>query len=191
MALSAGYVQKYWSYDFDGVKEKVDVFGEDKFTHGIQVGIRVDPQFGYGFGINTGLYYEYYFDKSQDFYDSDIDYYLRSEEHSLYMPVHFKYSMNFSRWFQLALYGGVGLDCGLKGMIYARSYGETIYSQSLYDDDLDMKRFNASLEYGAAIRIRRVQFNFTMSNGLVNMAGGDGYKVKQGKTMNITMSVYL
>ena len=190
VGLSVGYVQKQWVYDFDGSKEKVNVFGDGKYTNGIQVGIRIDPQFGYGFGINTGLYYEYYFDKSEDMYEDGIDYYYRSEEHSLYLPIHLKYSLNFSKWFQLALYGGIGLDCGVSGNIYLRSDGETLDTQNLYDDELDMKRFNASLEYGASIRVSRFQLNFTMSKGLVNMSGSDEYKVKQNKMMNLALSVY-
>ena len=168
----------------------MNVFGDGKYTNGIQVGIRIDPQFGYGFGINTGLYYEYYFDKSEDMYEDGIDYYYRSEEHSLYLPIHLKYSLNFSKWFQLALYGGIGLDCGVSGNIYLRSDGETLDTQNLYDDELDMKRFNASLEYGASIRVSRFQLNFTMSKGLVNMSGSDEYKVKQNKMMNFALSVY-
>lgn len=189
-SLSAGYVQKQWAYDFGDTKEKYDVFGEDKYTNGIQFGIRIDPQFGYGFGINTGLFYEYYFDKSEDMYEDGIEYYYRAEEHSLYLPVHLKYSLNFSKWFQLAFYGGVGLDCGLSGKIYLRCDGETLDTQSLYDDELDIKRFNASLEYGAAIRVNRCQLNFTMSKGLVNMSCSDEYKVKQNKLANISLSVY-
>lgn len=189
VGLSAGYVQKQWTYNVDGAKEKVDVFGEDKYTNGIQFGIRIDPQFGYGFGINTGLYYEFYFDKSGNIHESGIDYNYKSEEHGLYLPVHLKYSLNFSRWFQLAFYGGVGLDYGVSGKIYLRSEGETLESQSLYDDGLDMQRFNASFEYGLAIRINRFQLNYTISNGLVNMSDSDEYKVKQNKLMNISASV--
>lgn len=189
-SLSAGYIQKQWTYDFGGVKEKYDVFGEDKYTNGIQFGIRTDPQFGYGFGINTGLFYEYFFDKSEELYEDGLEYYYKSEEHSLYLPVHLKYSLNFSKWFQLAFYGGVGLDYGLSGKIYLRSDGETLDTQNLYDDELDMKRFNASLEYGAAIRIDRIQLNFTTSQGLIDMSGNDEYKVKQNKLMTISASVY-
>lgn len=190
VSLSAGYVQKQWTYDFGDTKEKYDVFGEDKYTNGIQFGIRIDPQFGYGFGINTGLFYEYYFDKSEDMYEDGIEYYYRSEEHSLYLPIHLKYSLNFSKWFQLALYGGLGLDCGINGNIYLGSDGETLDNQSLYNDEFDMKRFNASLEYGAAIRINRFQINFTTSKGFVNMSGDNTYKVKQNKLINISASVH-
>lgn len=190
VGLSVGYVQKQWVYDFDGSKEKVNVFGDGQYTNGIQAGIRIDPQFGYGFGINTGLYYEYYFDKSEDMYEDGINYYYRSEEHSLYLPIHLKYSLNFSKWFQIALYGGLGLDCGINGNIYLRSDGETLDTQSLYNDEFDMKRFNASLEYGAAIRINRFQINFTTSKGFVNMSGDNTYKVKQNKLINISASVH-
>ena len=191
VGFSIGYVQKQWCYDFDGTKEKINVFGDGKYTNGIQVGLRVDPQFKYGFGINTGLYYEYYFDKSKDMYEEGIEYHYRSEEHSLYLPVHLKYSLNFSKWFQLAFYAGIGLDCGVSGQMYLRSDGETLNSQTLYDDALDMKRFNASLEYGAAIRTSRFQLGFTMSKGLINMSGYDDYEVKQDKPINISLSVYI
>lgn len=190
VALSMGYVQKQWVYDLGDTKEKVDVFGEDKYTNGVQFGIRIDPQFKYGFGINTGLYYEYYFDKSQDRNEEGIDYYCRAEEHSLYMPIHLKYSLNFSKWFQLAFYGGVGLDYGISGEIYARSNGETLNSRTQYDAEFDMERFNASIEYGAAIRVNRFQMNVSMSKGLINMSGSDEYKVKQDKLINVGMSIY-
>ena len=44
-----------------------------------------------------------------------------------------------------------------------------------------MERFNASLEYGAAIRMNRFQMNFSISKGLIDMSGSDEYKVKQDK----------
>ena len=187
--FSVGYVQKQWIYDWGNKKEKLDVFGEDKYTNGIQAGIRIDPQFGYGLGMNTGLYYEFYFDKSEDMNEDGIEYHYRSEEHSLYLPVHLKYALNFSKWFQLALYGGIGLDYGVSGKIYLRSDDETGDTRSLYDNELDIKRFNASLEYGAAVKINRIQLNFTTSKGFVNMSGSEEYQVKQNKMRNIALSV--
>ncbi len=191
IGYSLGYVQKKWVYHSSDYIEKVNVFGEDSPTNGIQVGIRVDPQFGYGFGINTGIFYEYYFSKSEDIYTDELSYHFTAEEHCLYMPIHFKYSLNFSKWFQLALYGGVGLDYGLKGRIYMRYNGETLTSLNMYDDDLDMKRFNTSLEYGAAMRINHFQINFTISKGLINMSGSDDYKVKLDKLFCISATYCL
>lgn len=187
IGLTAGYVQKQWVYDTDGHKEKVDVFGDSKYTNGIQFGIRFDPQFKYGFGINTGLFYEYYFDKL-DLEEYDYQYHYTSSEHCLYMPLHIKYSLNFSEWFQLAFYGGIGLDYGLSGTINIKSDESDYDPINIYDEDLDMKRFNTSLEYGASIRVKNVQLDFSMSKGLINMSDNDDYKVKQNKLMNISVS---
>lgn len=190
VGLSAGYVQKQWVYDYGEHTEKIDIFGEDKFTNGIQCGLRIDPQLGYGFGIGTGLFYEYYFDKSENMQEDGMDYYFKTKEHSLHLPIHLKYSLNFSKWFQLAFYGGVGLDYGLSGKIYVYQDGESYESFSMYDDEFDMKRFNTSLEYGASLRINNVQFNYTISKGLIDMSGNDEYKVKQNKPCSVSMSIY-
>jgi len=190
VGLSAGYVQKQWVYDYGEHTEKIDIFGEDKFTNGIQCGLRIDPQLGYGFGIGTGLFYEYYFDKSENMQEDGMDYYFRTKEHSLHLPIHLKYSLNFSKWFQLAFYGGVGLDYGLSGKIYVYQDGESYESFGMYDDEFDMKRFNTSLEYGASLRINNVQFNYTISKGLIDMSGNDEYKVKQNKPCTVSMSIY-
>lgn len=189
VGLSVGYVQKQWVYDYGDSKEKVDMFGENKFTNGIQAGLRIDPQFGYGFGINTGLFYEFYFDKSEDLSDDGYGYHYTSEEHSLYLPIHLKYSLNFSEWFQLSFYGGIGLDYGLSGKIHYRGDDDYNESFNMYEEDLDIKRFNTSLEYGASVRIKNIQLDLTMASGLINMSDNEGYEVKQNKLMNISASI--
>ena len=202
VGLSVGYVRKQWVYDTGNEKIKGDMLGDDGYTDGIQAGLRVDCQFGYGFGINSGLFYEYYHDKSLMEEHEDFNYYLKAGEHSLYLPVHFKYNLNFSRWFQLGFYGGIGFDYGLSGKysVYSNedlidedgneySKGEDIVNGSIYDDEFDFKRFNASLEYGASIRIRRLQINFTMARGLVNMSKSKEYTVKQNKAMSVSATL--
>lgn len=202
VGLSVGYVRKQWVYDIGNEKIKGDMLGDDGYTDGIQAGLRVDCQFGYGFGMNSGLFYEYYHDKSLMEDHEDFNYYLKAREHSLYMPVHFKYNLNFSRWFQLGFYGGIGFDYGLSGKysVYSNedlidedgneySKGEDIVNGSIYDDEFDFKRFNASLEYGASIRIRRLQINFTMARGLINMSKSKEYTVKQNKAMSISATL--
>lgn len=47
----------------------------------------------------------------------------------------------------------------------------------------------ASLEYGASIRIRRLQINFTMTRGLINMSKSKEYTVKQNKAMSISATL--
>lgn len=188
--ISFGYVEKEWKYSYDDYSENVNVFGEPGSTKGIQIGIRANPQFGYGFGLSTGLYYEYYFGKSLDTYSvDDIDYRFHIKEHCLYFPFHFKYNMNFSSWFQLSFYGGIGLDLGLKGKISAKSGKETLSSFSMYDKDLDMKRFNTSLEYGASVRFKYFQFDLSVGKGLINMSGNKDYTVKQNKILSLCLTI--
>lgn len=186
--LSVGYVQKSWVYEDENGSQNIGMFDDDKYVHGVQAGIRIDPQFNYGLGINTGLFYEYYTSKSDEQTDEYGTYHYRLEEHGLYMPIDFKFTMNFSEWFQLSLYGGIGLDYGVKGKIYGRADGETFGDEDLYGSDSDVKRFNASLEYGGAIRIKRLQLNFTLAKGLIKKTG-EGYTVKQNKPFAITATV--
>lgn len=178
---SIGYVRKEWRYSAPGHKEGVNVLGYDKYTRGLQFGLRIDPHLGYGCALNTGIFYEYYHDKSDDMEIDGNKCHYTASEHSLYFPFHFKYSLNFSKWFQLAFYGGIGLDWGLKGKIYLKENGKTIDSFKMYDDELDRKSFNTSLEYGGSLRINHFQLDFTMSKGLRNMSGSDEYKVKMNK----------
>lgn len=189
MGLSIGYVRKEWVYDYGDAREKLDIFWEDQYTNGIQAGLRVDCQFGYGLGLDSGLYYEYYSDKGNRLVEDDIEYYYRMKEHALYLPLHFKYNLNFSRWFQLGLYAGLGFDYGVSGKYLLYCGSEELDSFSIYDKENDLKRFNASFEYGASVRMRRLQINFTMARGLVNMSGHDDYTVKQNKTMSLSASL--
>ncbi|MDE6223237.1 MAG: hypothetical protein K2M49_06050 [Muribaculaceae bacterium] len=187
--FSFGYVQKQWIFEYDGEKEKVGFFDDKNYVPGIQLGLRITPQFGYGFAMHFGLYYEYYFSKSTHLYDEYGEYWLKLDEHSLYVPFHLKYDFNFSKWFQLSVYGGIGLDCGLSGEVSICDDEGSYDSESIYSPEFNQKRFNASYEYGAAMRINHVQFDFVMSRGFVNMSADDAYKVYQNKQFNINISL--
>lgn len=187
-AFSMGYVQKQWVIDYGEQKEKMGVFDDDKAVNGIQVGFIVDPQFGYGLGINTGIFYEYYFSKSDEIDEGYGPYRYKFHEHSLYLPLHFKYSMNFSEWFQLSLYGGLGLDCGLVGKLSIHGDNYESDSESVYSKENEWKRFNYSLEYGASIRVKNVQFNFTKAIGLSNWSISEDYTLKQNKNLSLSVA---
>lgn len=186
--LSIGFVQKQWVVDYGDEKEKMGVFNDDKVVNGIQAGFIVDPQFCYGFGINTGLFYEYYFAKSDEIDEGYGPYRYKFQEHSLYLPLHFKYSMNFSEWFQLSLYGGLGLDYGLVGKLSIHGDNYEPDSESVYSEENEWKRFNYSLEYGASIRIKNIQCNFTKAIGLSNWANYDNYTLKQNKNLSLSVA---
>lgn len=201
IGLSIGYVQKQWVYkprkeyltEYGDITEKYGFYGDDnesKVAQGLQAGIRIEPQFGYGFGLNTGIFYEFYTDKSNDYYDNDgYEYYMTWQEHSLYVPLHLEFRANFSDAFQLFIYGGASIDYGISSKYYGHFYYDDYETEpeDAYGDD--MNRFNASWEVGAGIRIKGVQLQWQMSRGLIDMAGKNAeYTVKQNKPMAITLS---
>lgn len=186
--VSVGYIQKQWTIEENGEKEKCGLFDDDKYLQGIQAGFRIDPQFGGGLGINTGLFYEYCWAKSDDMNNSYGTYHYTYEEHGLYLPLHLKFTMNFNKWFQLSLYGGAGFNYVLSGNAYLRSDGDTYDSENVFSEEEDWKKFNMMLEYGISIRIKAVQIDFTQSHGLNNWSDTDGVKMKQGRPLSISVT---
>ena len=196
--ISAGYVSKDWIYTYaDGSTAKASVFDE-KTLHGLQAGIRWEPVLKYGFAFDTGLYYEYYNDKSDLLSDVDdmgaYNYYMIFQEHNIHFPVHVEYRLNFSRNFQMFAYAGASLDYALYGRFdcYEDGYDQPYYTvdEGVYTDDVmtDTRRFNASLSFGAGFRIYSWQINAGHRMGLVNMSSSSEYVVKQNNPLNITVS---
>lgn len=129
--ISLGYVNKsvarsFGYNDYDDIK-----------MDGIQIGLRFEPLFKYGFGLNTGLFYEYYaLNLFDDKYDTDDDY----KEHLISIPLHLEYRFNLSKYFNIFAYGGASMDVITNG----------------YFDDYS---FQTSLDYGGGIRIDHFQVN--------------------------------
>lgn len=203
VGLSVGYVQKQWVYSarpefiekYGDVVEKYGIFlddGHSSFNHGIQAGIRIEPLLKYGFGFDTGIYYEYYYEKSHTITDEDGPNQAVWNNHCVNVPLHLEYRLNFSNNFQIFVYGGASLDFDLSStMKYIDIASEWVTDPyDLYDEeDNDLKRVNASWEAGAGIRINGIQIQGQMSMGLVDMASpGAEYKVFQSKPMGISIS---
>lgn len=190
-SFSLGYVQKQWEYSDDqGNVEKYGIFSDadDEYVNGIQVGFRYEPQFGHGFGLNTGLFYEYYW------YNADAYNGIRCEweEHSLYLPVDFEFHLNFHEYFQLFAFGGISADCGLYSKIdyVDDAYDDVLETEEdIYNNENELNRFNFSYEYGGGIRIKNFQLQYSVTKGLIDMAvKGSDYKVKQNRPMMLSVS---
>ncbi len=185
-----GYIQKQWTSKYDdNSTEEYGLFDDDKYYNGIQAGFRIDPQFGAGFGINSGLFYEYCWGKSDKIYDEAGSFHITYEEHGLYLPLDLKFTMNFSRWFQLSFYGGVGLNYVLSGKAYARDGGKTWGTTDTFKEEDNWSRFNAMLEYGASLRINAIQFDVTMAKGLNDWSDTKGTKITQGRPLCVSATI--
>lgn len=196
IGFSIGYVQKQWTSKVDGKRERYGMWEDSKFISGVQAGIRIEPVASFGLGLNTGLFYEYYYTQSKDMYYSDASGSYRGviQEHALYLPVHLEYRLRITDDFHAFIYGGAGLDYGISAGVEMKDTNDdyVVYENgTLYesDDVENWKRFNASLEYGLGLSYKNVQLNVTRSHGLINMAKDSDNSVKQDKPLMVSLSV--
>lgn len=185
--ISVGYVQKQWVAKADGETTKMGYWDDTKYMSGIQAGFRFEPLFKYGFGIDTGLYYEYYYSKSKTISYEGNEFEPSINEHSLYLPIHLEYRLNFSSKFQLFFYGGVGLDYVLSAKLKTNRDDLTYDEDDAYENS-NLRKFNTSLEYGGGIRVYGVQLNFTLTNGLMNIYKESDANIKQQKNLMCSLS---
>lgn len=140
----------YKSYNCFNCPKTNDVFGlsvgylqnNKKYFEGYQIGLRIEPLFKYGFGLNTGLNFEAY--KAPN----DVEFSL----YSINLPIHLQYRFNFSKWFNVFAYGGTGIH-----FVFSSEYEESVTP------------IVAALEYGAGIRVNRIQFTAGISEFYMNL----------------------
>lgn len=135
-----------WGFTLGHINKAVEFNQGDYYSgyneiDGIQLGIRFEPLFKYGFGLNMGLNYEYYSTFNSYKY-SDDEY--NFQEHVLNIPFHLEYRFNFSKYFNIFAYGGVGLDI-------------------ITDSSFSEFATKVAIEYGCGLRIDHVQFNIGQS----------------------------
>jgi hypothetical protein len=126
---------------------QTDYIGETQ--SGLQMGIKHEPLFKYGFGLNFGLNYEYY-NYSYDNFEIG--------ENRLNFSAGLEYRFNFSTWFSPYIYGGVSFDYNLSANA---TYDSESYN--LYDYTDHAERFAKYVDFGAGLRINHLQFNISKS----------------------------
>ena len=176
----------------DEGREKMGFWEDSKLIHGVQAGIRFEPYARFGLGLNTGLFYEFYYSKSRTMQVDGYNVYGELMEHALYMPLHLCYRLRLGD-FQIFAFGGAGADFGVANSMKLKFDGsnEVGYEASnIYEteDSPDWKRFNASYEFGGGLRFKAVQATFTMSKGFLDMSSSGSYKMRQNKPMMVTLS---
>ena len=183
-----GYVQKQWQQHADGESAKFGFWEGHRVVPGIRFGFCYNPQIKYGFGVNSGLNYEFYWSKT-----NDIEGYKGlMMEHVLSFPFHLEYRANFSKWFQLFVYGGFSFDCGVLGKMVIKDGSEEIYkNENIYksDDAPDWKRFNITADYGAGFRVNNLQFTAGVSRGLLDMSSSSDYTIKQNRPLHVDLTI--
>lgn len=158
--VSAGYAKR--------TLENPDYGYNDVKLNGIQFGIKYEPLFKYGFGLNAGLFYEYYFfdDEVNTYWDS---YNMKYEEHHFVIPLHLEYRFNISKYFNIFVYGGASFDV-------------------LTNSGFDEYGIQPTYDFGGGIRIDHVQFNVGVSREFTNLKSSTDEFGKNDKDFIVSMS---
>lgn len=128
-----------------GYVDKNDPNYYEEFNmQGFQVGFRIEPLFKYGFGINTGIFYEFFSSTLNESLFYNNNYNDDFEQHVISIPLHLEYRLNFSKYFNVFAYGGGGFDLVMDAFNYNNN-------------------FIPSFEFGGGLRIDHFQFNIGQS----------------------------
>lgn len=156
--LSASYIQKWYTFDQNGRTQKCDWWGNDGHVDGVQFGIAYQPYFGYGLGLNTGFFGQYFWSSNET---SESE--LKIEEWDIFVPMHLMFRLPIKDY-DFHINTGVGFEYGvsLKGIYSGSESG----SEKLEFDDDSPRAFNMYYEIGAGFRIKALQINFLYGMGL-------------------------
>ncbi len=121
-----------WGLTLGYTQQTIDYYSMDV----IQFGLKAEPLFRYGFGLNTGINMLRY---SENLFNSQLFQY-GFDAYAVNIPFHLEYRLNFSKWFNIFAYGGVGFN-------------------AITNSKFDNYSLPATFEYGGGFRISHVQFN--------------------------------
>ena len=177
VGFSVGYVEKNLVYSINNENINANVINYDfDKLQGIQAGFRIEPLFKYGFGLNMGVFYEFYSKSIEqsynysDYYDNYIDIYtVNYKQHIINIPLHLEYRFNFSKYFSLFIYGGASIDIPVS-------------------DDFSSSTY-ALFDYGGGLRIDHVQFNIGKSNIISDISNSTNYDLFSNKYKNLEVSM--
>ena len=171
--ISIGYTSKQYS-SLILPKFKQDLTENNGTTSALMLGLYWAPEFKYGIGIQTGLYYE----MAVDSYTSYDEYYNEAKSHislhTLSVPLRFQYRYEFIRDLSVFLYTGPSFDIHLA---YLASYGGE--KDDYYKGDSSLNRFQMLWGVGAGVRWKGLQLMMGGDWGLTNYYKGDAVKVNK------------
>lgn len=195
--INVGFTQKAFKETKDG-ETKNHGWWKNNALVGIQAGVKVNPQFDHGFGFNTGLYYEYYYDAASETAVPERFHQEGSgkgtyQEHDIYVPLHAEYSLHLGKRFRFFAFGGLGVNYVLNSSEIIREKGESTTWGKVSNSDaygaVGYSKFGATLEYGGGLSVEGLQVRITKGTGLNNI-GGNGSDVKLDK-LNVAVSIQL
>ena len=191
--ISIGYTSKQMvegSEKMPWVNAEYMMTGKEKESSpALKVGLYWAPEFKYGIGIQTGLYYEMSSSKFTDNGEYGDGISLKCSEHTLSIPLRIQYRYEIIKDLSVFLYTGPSFDIS---MAYTATIGADGYSEkiNMYDKENGFiepyKRFNMLWGVGGGVRWKGLQLMLGGDWGLTKIV--DNYDVKLNKPFFITVS---
>ena len=191
IGLTVGYVQKSFKYG-SNIKEhawsSVPVYysgdNDVKRQGTLQVGLNINPEFRYGIGLQTGLFYE--LTPSVSNFDPEINPDLKISliDHELSIPLRISYRYEIVKNFSVFLFTGPSFDIGLAGTYkkmnengdwtkrdlysgaYSDSYGN---SEKGEKGEKEIKRFHLMWGVGGGLQFKGLRLTLQGDWGLNNI----------------------
>lgn len=187
--VTLGYTSK--SLVYEGYKQGWTALDEDKsYSPAMVLGFTATPEFKYGIGIQTGLYYELCRNYMKESFGGYGSYKLSVTDHAFVIPVRMQYRYEIITDLSVFLYTGPEFEIGLA---YVLSESETVEGDTekekfdyYKESEGYYKRFRAYWGLGAGVQWKYLQLRLGGTWGL-NSVMGD-YGIKLNKPFNICVS---
>ena len=165
--------------------------GNKKSSPSFQIGFSWSPEFRYGIGIQTGVYYELSVDNlsvSENIGGYDLSTSCKLDEHTLSIPLRVQWRYEIINDLSIFLYTGPSFDIGLAYNVNMSANIPSVGSQDNIKVDAykesDLNRFNMTWGVGAGIRWKFLQLNLGSDWGLTSIMEG----TKLNKPFHVTLS---
>lgn len=181
---AAGNIKMPWMYlDYLSGDSKA------KQSAALQVGLTWAPEFRYGIGIQTGLFYEMSY-QSKTISEAGITATSSMSDHTLSVPLRVQWRYEIVPDWSVFVYTGPSFDIGVGGKTTQSGevFGESVsLEESVYDTEYGFRRFNMLWGVGAGVRWKFLQLRIGGDWGLLNINRLDE-KVTLNKPLHVTLS---
>lgn len=172
--FSFGYVNKQYVYTIKngGVSDRFKYnnwLEEDKMMHGIQMGIVYQPYFGYGQGLITGLFWQYFIGTVPDYAADDSP---TDNEHNLMVPLLYQFRLPLAEDFSLYVCGGLEMVLGLSHSASWSGDSDSDVQLGFGTNEdygfLFPKQFQLYAPVGGGLQFKALQLEFKYAWGLTD-----------------------
>ena len=183
VGLTFGYSSKNVNWD-DEDKTGWMNFEREKSTPGLKVGLTVVPEFKFGIGIQTGIFYELYRATEKDGGDK-----YSVVEHAFSIPLRVQYRYEIIRDLSVFLYTGPSFEVALTPRWKATYDGETEKGKmEFYGDDGGYSRFQMYWGFGGGVQYANWQLRMEGDWGITDLFRSE-YKGSEKTVRNQPFSI--